>query len=274
MGSIRVRTLFMVLCLLVCASSARAGVPECGGIRLEEVSGCEIKGHVECDANCSKLGIYETACATRLQKVCRQDCTLLANPTCTDSCTVSCKQECDRGVSITCSHNCFKECVGSCEVSCPDGQDTQCKASCQATCDGECDVKCAPVVDAPCYTHCIECCGGSCTAQANMSCQTTCQEQEFKTCEHELQVDCQGSCSADGALFCDGKYVLSGSDVGPCVRALIARGIPPVDLRVSGKIDASTDGCQIQRGRATSGALVFAVGVVLSCVRRRRRART
>jgi hypothetical protein len=66
-----------------------------------------------------------------------------------------------------------------CSDQCDGASDpTQCRATCEAT--GECDSQCRPVVDGDCYTHCIECCGGSCKAQANMGCQTTCQEEEFE----------------------------------------------------------------------------------------------
>jgi MYXO-CTERM domain-containing protein len=219
--------------------TAYAGVPECGGLRLEDASSCEIRGSIQCDASCSRLGIYKKACATKLHRECKQTCTLSAQPTCTDSCTTSCKSECDSGKNITCQHNCFGECKGSCAASCAGKADVaRCTASCEATCDGECDVKCAPVVDASCYNHCIECCGGSCTAQSNMDCQTTCQDKEFEECEHELEVDCNAKCTGDGAIFCNGEFVIAGSQIGDCLKALSARGIATVDFRaeVSGTI--------------------------------------
>ena len=233
--------LFAVVLTVGLSSEARAGVPECGNLRLEEAGNCELRGSVQCEGSCSKLGIYKKACATKLQRVCHQDCKLLAQPTCTDSCTGTCKSRCDRGENITCTHNCYGECKGSCNVACGGKPDVaRCLASCEATCDGECDTKCAPVVDAPCYTHCIECCGGSCTAQANMDCQTTCQDKEFETCEHELEVDCKGSCSAKGAIFCGGEFVLAGDQVPACVSALAARGIATADLRVSVSLGTSS----------------------------------
>ncbi len=274
------RILIPLVFFLLLPSSASAGIPECGNLRLEGVSRCEIRGSVQCEGSCSRLGIYKKACATKLQKVCRKDCTLSANPTCTDSCTVSCKTRCDKGESITCSHNCYGECNGSCGTSCAGKPDVaKCIASCEATCDGECDVKCGPVVDAPCYTHCIECCGGSCGAQANMDCQTTCQDKEFETCEHELEIDCKGSCSVKGAIFCDDQFVISGDQIPACVQAMAAQGISAVDVRGSVSIGtdkpptANVSGCAATPGNSEGGAsmaALFALGIVLI---RRKRAR-
>ncbi|MDD9945260.1 MAG: hypothetical protein OXU20_29725 [Myxococcales bacterium] len=206
--------------------TARAGVPECGGVRLEDAGGCEVKGSAQCTGGCSQLGIYKKACATKLHTRCREECTLSPMPTCTDDCTETCQQRCDAGEDIKCIHNCFRECSGSCTLSCEGAEDVDtCMASCEATCDGECDVQCAPLVSGSCYEHCIECCGGSCGAQANMECQTSCQEVEFEECEHEFRVECDASCEVDGALFCDGEYVLSGDQMPGCVEALLERGI-------------------------------------------------
>jgi hypothetical protein len=258
------------------ATLARAGIPECGGIRLEDVASCEIRGSLDCEASCSELGVFKKACATRLHSVCRSECTLSAQPTCTDECTVQCESDCDRGINITCIHNCFGECVGSCDTTCEGAEDAeQCRASCEATCDGECDIQCEPVVDASCYQHCIECCHGSCGAQANMDCQTTCQDQEFETCEYEFKADCDAECSGDGALFCDGEYVLGGDDLVPCAQALVAQGISALDFDAEGEVDADATGsagCQFDASGPASGWpgwLLTALG--LSLTRRRTR---
>ncbi|MGB1013222.1 MAG: hypothetical protein ACPG4T_03730 [Nannocystaceae bacterium] len=222
---------------------AQAGIPECAGIRLETAGSCELKGDIDCNAGCDELGIYKKSCATQLHTVCREECTVLSDPVCTGGCSETCLESCDLGVNVICQHNCFGECVGSCDASCAGAEDpVQCMASCEATCDGECDVQCA-VVDGGCVEHCIECCGGSCTAQANMDCQTTCQDEEFETCEYDLKVDCQASCTGDGALFCDGEYiaVTSGQLLG-CFNALVALGVSAVDLRVELDIDGDSNG--------------------------------
>lgn len=239
-------------------ATAQAGIPECGGIRLEDVANCEIRGELDCEAGCDDIGVYKKACATKLHTVCREECTLDAEPTCTDECTVSCESDCDRGVNITCIHNCFGECVGSCDATCDGADDPeQCRASCEATCDGECDIQCAPVVDASCYKHCIECCHGSCGAQANMDCQTNCQDEQFESCEYEFRADCSASCSGNGALFCDGEYVLAGDELWTCVNALLTRGIGALEgeVDVSGEIDLS-DGQITAGGDSESSAKV------------------
>jgi hypothetical protein len=224
--------------ILLLASQAAGGIAECGNVRLEDASDCELRGDLECSASCNELGIYKKACATKLHTVCREDCTLKADSPCTDECTERCSKDCDAGINVICTHNCFGECVGDCGAECNDAADPdQCVATCEATCDGECDIKCRPVVSASCYTHCIECCGGACTARANMDCQTTCQEKEFETCEYELKADCSGNCSGSGALFCDGEYVLAGSEIPACVTALAERIELEVDTHGSVSID-------------------------------------
>ncbi|MDH5491538.1 MAG: hypothetical protein OEY14_06250 [Myxococcales bacterium] len=272
-------TLGTLLAWALVPASAHAGIPECGGLRLEDVASCEVQASVDCEAGCSRFGIYKVACATQLQSVCRPSCTLAAEPTCTDSCTVMCQGECDLGVSITCQHNCFGECAGSCGTSCAGAVNVeQCVASCEATCDGECDIQCA-VVDGDCYVHCVECCGGSCTAQANMDCQTSCQDVEFETCEREFQAECMASCSVDGALFCDGKYVMSATDIEPCIAALAAQGIM-VQAEASvtlGPDGLSADGsvCSVSQVGAKSGTLglltLLGLGLLVALGRRRRR---
>ncbi len=257
------------------ASTAYAGIPECGGIRLEDVASCEVRADVECTAGCDELGIYETACATRLHTVCRSECTLSADATCTDDCTVMCQAECDAGVSITCQHNCFGECSGACVDQCAGATDaSRCRATCEATCDGECDIQCAPVVDGDCYYHCVECCGGSCTAQANMDCQESCQVVEFEDCEHEFRADCMASCDVDGALFCDGKYVLAGSEIPTCIDALLAQGI---SVEAEGSVSigpggATTSCSTTEPGvpRSPAGGLALLLATAWLAIRRRR----
>ncbi len=264
-GEARMRWIGLVLAAGVVASPAHAGFPECGNFRLEDARKCEIRAKVNCMAGCSELGVYKTACATKLHTVCRKDCTLSAMPTCTDSCTVRCSEDCSRGVNVICQHNCFRECVGSCDVKCAGSANaTQCRATCEATCDGECDIQCRPVVNASCYQHCVECCGGSCKAQANMDCQTTCQDKTFEQCEHEFRLNCQASCSADGALFCDGRYVLSGKDIPACAKAIVERGIT-ANFNAQGTVMVTIDssggfGCRVAppggRGGRREGAFL------------------
>ena len=237
------RDIFLALMgITVCLTTAlpaSAGVPECGNIRFEGLSNCEVRVTGECSASCSELGIYKTSCATKLVPVCKSECTLSAMPTCTDSCTTQCKSDCDNGINVICSHNCFAECTTGRDAKCAAAADgAQCAATWDANCDAECGAQCV-TVDGMCYQHCVECCGGSCTADANMDCQTTCQDEEFEECEHEFRADCDASCSGDGALFCGGKYIISGSQIPACVKALAAQGIA---VEAKGEINIGPDG--------------------------------
>lgn len=280
---IRTVLLSTALALLTLAPNADAGVPECRNLRLEDVAsgGCELRASADCNASCDRLGIYKKACATKLHTVCREECTLSPDLTCTDTCTESCSSQCDLGLNITCIHNCFGECAGNCEGSCAGADDpAQCQATCEATCDGECDIQCRPVLDGDCYTHCVECCGGSCRAQANMECQTTCQDEEFETCEHEFELECSGSCDVDGALFCDGEYVLSGPDLVSCLRALTLSGALSANVQAGGGIStgsldspSASAGCSIRAERPVPRAVAglgLLLGLALAGLRRRR----
>ncbi|MEZ4297425.1 MAG: hypothetical protein R3B70_20855 [Polyangiaceae bacterium] len=238
------------LACLTAAMPASAGVDACNNIRFEGLSNCEVLLTAECTASCD-VGIYKTACATKLVPVCKEECTLSADATCTDECTVQCKTDCDNGVNVICAHNCFDECTVDRDAGCSDAADpAQCKATWDANCDNECDLQCV-TVDGGCYTHCIECCGGSCTADANMDCQTTCQDKVFEECEQELRATCEGSCSGDGALFCDGKYIVSGSQLEGCVKALAAEGIT---VKAEGTVTIGPDGVD---GNLTGGLCSF-----------------
>jgi hypothetical protein len=262
---------------LTAAMPASAGVPECGNIRFEGLSNCEVVLTGECTASCD-VGIYKTACATKLVPVCKEQCTFAAEPTCTDSCTTQCQTDCDNGVNVICSHNCFAECTVSRDADCAGATDpAQCSATWDANCDSECDAQCV-TVDGGCYTHCVECCGGSCTADANMDCQTVCQDEVFEECETELRGSCEGACSGDGALFCDGEYIISGSQIKPCVEALAAQGIT---VKAEGSVTIGPDGvdgdlkgalCAVSPGsKTTLFAPLAALAAAVAWLGRRRR---
>ena len=172
--------------------------------------------------------------------MCRDECVLDPEPTCTDECTEMCKEDCDAGISVICQHNCFGECSGSCSANCEGADDLlQCVASCEATCDGECDIQCEPVVDGELLLLIASnAADGSCTAQANMECQEVCQDEEFESCEYELKGECSAACTGDGALFCDGEYVMDGENLSECLNALLERGIDTLDGRLDGPLNA------------------------------------
>ena len=254
------------------------GVPECGGLRFEGLSNCEVQVSAGCTAGCSKLGVYQVRCATKLVKVCDSQCTVTADSGCSGTCNTQCKSDCDNGVNVICAMNCFDECAVGRDAKCNGAADAgQCKATWDANCDSKCDSKCV-TVDGGCYSHCIECCDGSCTASANIDCQTTCQDKQFKTCENEFQADCSASCSADGALFCDGVFVISGSQIPACISALATRGLT---VNVEANISLGADGlkgdiaaglCTYSPARAAGlAAPAFALAAATALAARRRR---
>jgi hypothetical protein len=239
---------------LAAALPASAGVPECGNIRFDGLGNCEVRVTAECSASCSELGIYKTACATKLVPVCKTECTLSAMPTCSDTCTVQCKQDCDNGVNVICAMNCFKECTTTRDASCSGKPDAaQCQATWDANCDSECDAQCV-TVEGNCYQHCIECCDGSCTADANMDCQETCQNEVFEDCEHEFRANCDASCSGDGALFCDGRFIIAGSQIPACIQALAAQGI---EVKAEASVTIGPDGAS---GDLKAGLCAYSPG--------------
>ena len=65
-------------------------------IRLEDAGNCELKGELDCEVGCDELGVYKKACATKLQTICREDCTLLPEPVCEAAATGPRTQACDR----------------------------------------------------------------------------------------------------------------------------------------------------------------------------------
>jgi hypothetical protein len=111
-----------------------------------------------------------------------------------------------------------------------------------------------------------------------MDCQTTCQDEEFETCEHELEIDCSGSCSVDGALFCNGEYILSGPDLADCVQALIERGT--LEAKVEGQVTLGEPGaslggagCNMATRSVRWGGMPLLLGVWLLARRRRSKQR-
>jgi uncharacterized protein (TIGR03382 family) len=117
-----------------------------------------------------------------------------------------------------------------------------------------------------------------------MDCQTTCQEESFEQCEYELRIDCDGACSGDGAIFCDGEYVLGGRQIPACARALIERGLADIDLEASGSFEVDGDSLSAAssgKGRASCSAVPGVragsawplAALLLGALFRRRRAR-
>jgi hypothetical protein len=113
-----------------------------------------------------------------------------------------------------------------------------------------------------------------------MDCQTTCQDEEFETCEHEFELECSGACDVDGAVFCDGEYVLSGPDMVDCLRALTLSGAVEANVQAGGGISAgsldapsASAGCTMHAERPLpriGTGLGLLLGLALPGLRRRR----
>jgi len=112
-----------------------------------------------------------------------------------------------------------------------------------------------------------------------MDCQTKCQDLQLEECEQEFRADCEGSCSGDGALFCDGRYIISGSQIPTCIQALAAQGI---EVKAEASVTIGPDGvdsafkggiCSYSPGKTASLAAPFAAFAAAAAwlVRRRKR---
>ncbi|MCH9688515.1 MAG: hypothetical protein K0V04_44200 [Deltaproteobacteria bacterium] len=217
----------MAAALTVAPGTARAGASECGGAHVERGADCEILVSAGCQASCDVNGML-TACAADLMATCQAGCNLDVEWTCTDECQVQCEDQCRAdGGQVICTDGCMGECRGACDDRCADAEDPdQCWAACEATCSGECETSCANVpADADCTEACQECCHGSCSARVNLDCQLGCQAGGFADCQQSAAQACEGSCGIEGTLFCDGQFIVSGSEVNGCVDALSDRGI-------------------------------------------------
>lgn len=207
--------------------SAHAGAPECGGAHVERGAYCEIKYTAGCRADCDVDSMLST-CAAELMASCQGGCNLDVDVTCTDDCQVQCEDQCRAdGGQVICNDGCMGECRGACDDRCAGADDAdECYASCEATCSGECEESCANVpADADCTEACKECCHGSCSARVNLDCQLGCQASGFSDCQAAALDECSGSCGIEGSIFCDGQYIVSGSDVSACADALRERGV-------------------------------------------------
>lgn len=268
----------LVVCLaaalstLAVVTEARAGVRECGGLRVEADTRCKLTYETSCEGSCD-LPAALSACAADLQAGCSGSCDVDAEVTCTTSCGGACEAECiaDPG-SFDCSAACETDCGGSCEGQCAGDEDSaRCVASCEATCSAECDASCEVTPpDANCVAQCESCCGGSCTALVNLDCQIDCQADAFVDCQESFASECVATCDTDGSLFCDGQYV-AATDLDECIDALEARGIEiDVGVDFSGTGDLFCAVSPRSRGIGLLAGLL-GLGLVASGRGRRRR---
>lgn len=265
----------------VCGSTAVAKtIGECGDVQVSKATRCSVKLTLGCAEGCGPRRMLK-ACATQGVPACREVCHEQPGMICTGDCGGTCEDRC-KVDDLVCQKGCATECLATCADHCDDAADPgHCRAVCEANCGSECDVQCAELpADARCLEHCFQCCSGSCTAQANIVCQTECQEGGLVGCQDGLAEACHAGCDADGALFCDGQFIMAGVEMSACIVALKSHSVPvelDTDVSLGGVVDAanelglSSKGCTTQPGADSHGLwMLLALGLV--GLRRRARA--
>ncbi len=272
---------------LTWSGQAQAGLGACGDIHVEANAQCEVKGGIECQAECTPVA-FEAECAADLTVNCGGTCNIAADVGCTADCSAECMGSCEVNPGeFDCRGECSADCSANCEGSCnADSSGSECIASCEATCEGSCSANCdviAPTAD--CSGKCEASCSGQCEAEVNIDCQVECQADGYAGCKADFEGGCKAECDVEqGALFCDGQYVDHGNNLEECVGALRAL----LDIEVSGYAEAECSGneCSAAAGGSLScsvdesesdygrtGALMGAFGLMLAgFVSRRRRA--
>jgi hypothetical protein len=124
---------------------------------------------------------------------------------------------------------------------------------------------------------CLNACAGSCTAQANVDCQISCQENTYTQCEQTLVEQCRTECMQQGgAIFCDGQF-LNAQDVQSCADELSNE--IQIDLQIDSSFPGDKkvvvdSGCSVGQVGTADGSLGTALMSALCAlgfyVRRRR----
>ncbi len=214
---------FAALSLLASRPASAAVLTSCGNLDATASSSCVLETSGGCTADCTPVN-FEASCAAQLETSCSGGCNVSADVNCNGSCTASGGGNgmADPG-SFDCAGSCETDCQATCTGQCTSSSTSdECEASCNASCAGHCNVQCtATPPTASCDEKCQASCNGSCTAQANMSCDISCQTMGYASCQSSLTGGCTAQCSApQGALFCNGQYVDVGNDVQSCLDEL------------------------------------------------------
>jgi hypothetical protein len=118
----------------------------------------------------------------------------------------------------------------------------------------ECTQQCEPVnMTRVCTTKCSGGCNKSATTTCKGGCETECTEQ--------LKGACNTKCTTtEGALFCDGQFIDTGSTIKDCVTEIEGQGTVVVDKGgdaiCSSSRTASTYLAMVLAGLATAGLLI------------------
>jgi hypothetical protein len=237
---------------------------DCGNIDLSGNESCTFETSGGCTAQCTPVNL-QVSCSASLEASCSGGCTGSVEASCTSSCSGSCMTNCSANPgSFNCSGSCEADCSGHCQAQCAsDANQSECTSSCQETCGAHCNASCQGTPpSATCDTQCQASCQGSCQAQANFSCDISCQEMGYAMCESNLQGGCTGQCSEpQGALFCNGQYVsVDPSQLQQCESQLQSL----LNIQVSASAACSGNTCSGQAaascGQIAPGAIPMSEG--------------
>jgi MYXO-CTERM domain-containing protein len=264
------------------AGDARANYLEhCNGIVLEAdaAASCKVVATEECSVNCVPVAM-EKVCASRLTASCTGNCTAAATVECRSGCETTCVPECTTqetgGQPPNCMGLCMSDCQQDCNVTCVGGA---CRSQCAQICSTDCRDKCAAAPEPVCEPVCTTACEGSCEGRANVDCQVSCQATTFTTCETDIAQECTTDCESTGrAIFCDGQFLASASELEACASDIEAEFSITLDISVAAdaSIESKGIGCSIgpnsNHSRSGFGLMsLFGLGA-LSLIRRRRQA--
>lgn len=271
------------------ATTAHAGLADCGNIDVSAKADCEVRVEGGCTASCTPLSVVAT-CSADLYVGCQGTCNIDAEASCTASCDVgACELDCmGKGPSFDCKVDCVAKAEAKCDASCAAKPDqAKCKASCSATASGECEASCVVVKpEASCKAKCEASCQGECKARANVDCQVNCQSSGYLDCTGEFTGKCTAQCKEPaGAVFCNNTYVDAGGNLDKCISALNAALTVNVDTSARGSAQCMNNMCNAEgeaeascaaapgRAEGVSAGILGVLGLAIggSLVRRRRR---
>ncbi len=236
-----------LLAPLAIAQTAHAGIAACGNIHVEAEAQCEVRGGIECEAQCEPVRL-EAQCAADLTFECRGGCQgeISVEAECTGSCGADCMAECEASPpTFDCRGQCFADCEGRAQGHCGTDDD-ECFASAEGSCEAECSASCdAQPGTVDCAATCEGSCNASCTgsAEAYFDCQVECQRPRFEGCTAQLEGGCTADCQTEqGALFCNGDYVDHDGNLQECIDSLRAA----LDVMVSGSASCEGNSCMAE----------------------------
>lgn len=245
---------------------------------------CSWYAGVECEAACQEFS-YHLACEGEINVACAPTCSEFEiSVDCSANCQASCEASCEANPgSFSCEGYCQGNCEGSCKAECEAHDNTAaCQGECAGFCQGECSIGCeGEPPQFSCSGSCGASCEGQCTAEANIDCHF-CDVDIYLECSHDLKIDCDLGCDAEGVFECDGEFIDRG-DIEDAI-AHIKAHMPEVQITAEGEAGCYGNTCEARgsceaqcvaaggAGGATRPGLVLLLAglAALFAVRRRR----